>query len=91
MLSVTSWLLRCFSRIRTTESLSKRVCGYLGWYVMCEEAGLKQALCCVQSGWGYAATGSGGAGYTGGLDGLGLDEEESGSENSEDSEDSEEE
>lgn len=54
-------------------------------------AGLKQAVCCVQSGWGYAAATSGGAGYTGGLDGLGLDpEEESGSE-TEDSEDSEEE
>ncbi len=54
-------------------------------------AGLKQPFCCVQSGWGYAAASTGGAGYTGGLDGLGLDEEESGSEQSEDSEESEEE
>ena len=45
----------------------------------------------MQSGWGYAAATSGGAGYTGGLEGLGLEEEESGSEQDEDSEDSEEE
>lgn len=55
------------------------------------EAGLEHVLCCVQSGWGYAAATSGGAGYTGGLEGLGLEEEESGSEQDEDSEDSEEE
>ena len=43
----------------------------------------------AQSGWGYAATNSG-AGYTGGLDNLGLDEDESDSEYSDDSEESEE-
>ncbi len=52
---------------------------------------LSHALCLMQSGWGYAAATSGGAGYTGGLDNLGLEEEESGSEYSDDSEDSEDE
>ena len=45
----------------------------------------------MQSGWGYAAASSGGAGYTGGLDGLGLEAEDSSSEYSDDSQESEEE
>ena len=52
---------------------------------------LSHALCLMQSGWGYAAATSGGAGYTGGLDNLGLEDEESDSEYSDDSEDSEDE
>ena len=53
------------------------------------ERSLTSVYIAVQSGWGYAATNSGGAGYTGDLDNLGLDEDESESEYSNDSEDSE--
>ena len=49
--------------------------------------GSSRFLSHVQSGWGYAAATSGGAGYTGGFEGMGLEEEESGSEQDEDSED----